>query len=74
MFVVGKVISLNSNHNMIVLSFTKSEVKLDGEKADTKDNNYQNVQVKLIRIRQIDVNVLTSSTAPVHQTLMLTDW
>ena len=30
-----------------MLSFTKSEVKLDGEKADTKDNNYQNIQVKL---------------------------
>ena len=59
---------------MIMLSFTKSEVKLDGEKADTKDNNYQNIQVKLLRIWQIDVNALTSSNAPVHQTLMLTDW
>ena len=29
---------------MIMLSFTKSEVKLDGEKA-TKDNNYQKSQV-----------------------------
>ena len=31
---------------MILLSFTKSEVKLDGEKADTRDNSYLKSQVR----------------------------
>ena len=44
------ILSLKKISTKFLFSFTKSEVKLDGEKADTKDNNYQNVQVKLIRI------------------------
>ena len=35
----------------LLSSFTKSEVKLDGERADTRDNNYQkNQQVRYLQI------------------------
>ena len=44
------ILSLKKSQQSFLFSFTKSEVKLDGEKADTKDNNYQNIQVKLFRI------------------------
>jgi hypothetical protein len=44
---------------MQFISFTKSEVKLDGERADTKDNSYQKFQQRATA-PDIDVNRLVS--------------